>query len=133
MHGAKQVAAPDDWGVAFDGQVEVLDLRSLQPYDWEMIKERVAVHNKVLVLTEEAVENSFAQSIAGRIAEECFTLLDAPVMSMGAENLPAIPLNSILEGLMLPNADKVAEKLGKLMDEQLALAMESRNLWSLEG
>ncbi len=111
VHWAKNAAKK-----RFPGQVEVLDLRTLQPYDWEMVKERVEVHGKVLVLTEEAVENSFAQSLAGRISEACFTFLDAPVMSMGSENLPAIPLNSTLEGLMLPNADKVADKLDQLLN-----------------
>lgn len=111
VHWAKNAAKK-----RFPGRVEVLDLRTLQPYDWEMVKERVEVHGKVLVLTEEAVENSFAQSLAGRISEECFTKLDAPVMSMGSANLPAIPLNSILEELMLPNADKVADKLEQLLD-----------------
>jgi len=111
VHWAKNAAKK-----RFPGQVEVLDLRTLQPYDWEMVQERVKVHGKVLVLTEEAIENSFAQSLAGRISEACFTQLDAPVMSMGSENLPAIPLNSTLEGLMLPNADKVADKLDTLLN-----------------
>lgn len=97
------------------GRIEVLDLRTLMPYDWEMICERVRVHGRVLVLTEEPLENCFAQTIAGRIAEECFTLLDAPVMCMGAEVLPCIPLNSTLEGLMLPNAQKVEAKLNQLL------------------
>lgn len=106
-NAAKQIGSGD--------LVEVLDLRTLQPYDWEMIQERVAVHGKVLVLTEEALENSFAQSLAGRISQECFTQLDAPVQSMGAENLPAIPLNSSLEAMMLPNADKVKARLEDLL------------------
>lgn len=111
VHWAKNAA-----NQRFKGRVEVLDLRSLMPYDWDMIQERVKVHGKVLLLTEEVLENSFAQSLAGRISEACFTQLDAPVMSMGAENLPAIPLNSTLEGLMLPNADKVADKLDELLN-----------------
>jgi len=110
VHWAKNAAKSHHKGL-----IEVLDLRTLQPYDWEMIEGRVKVHGKVLVLTEEAIENSFAQSLAGRISEECFTYLDAPVMSMGSENLPAIPLNSTLEQLMLPNADKVAAKLDDLL------------------
>lgn len=110
VHWAKNAAKK-----CFPGRVEVLDLRTLQPYDWEMVQERVHVHGKVLVLTEEAIENSFAQSLAGRISEACFTRLDAPVMSMGSENLPAVPLNSVLEELMLPNADKVADKLDELL------------------
>lgn len=100
---------------AFPGQVEILDLRSLQPLDWEAIVEGVKKHNKVLVLTEECLENSFAESLAGRISMECFKYLDAPVHMMGAENTPAIPLNSDLEAAMLPNAEKVRKKLEALL------------------
>lgn len=95
--------------------VEVLDLRTLNPIDWDLIKERVSVHNKVLVLTEEPLLNSFAESVAGRISQEHFTRLDAPVMTLGAKNLPAIALNVDLEKEMLPNADKVQSKLEELL------------------
>lgn len=99
-----------------DNAIEVLDLRTLNPIDWEMIAERVAAHNKVLVLTEEPLMNSFAESLAGRISQELFTQLDAPVMTLGAKNLPAIALNVDLEKAMLPNADKVQDKLQELLD-----------------
>ncbi len=98
------------------GQVEILDLRTLAPIDWEAIVEAVKRHNKVLVLTEETLQNSFAESLAGRISQECFQSLDAPVMTMGAIDTPAIPLNSTLEATMLPNSDKVLAKLEELLD-----------------
>ena len=101
---------------AFPGQVEVLDIRTIYPLDEEMIYERVQKHGKCLVITEEPVINSFAQSIAGRVNEHCFEYLDAPVKVIGAENMPAIPLNEILEKTMLPNADKVAVKMRELLD-----------------
>lgn len=101
---------------AFPGQVEILDLRTLQPLDWEMIQARVTVHNKVLILTEETLANSFAESLAGRISFACFEELDAPVHLLGAQNLPAIPLHKGLEAEMLPNADRVAAKLNALLD-----------------
>ena len=72
-------------------------------------------HAKVLMLTEECLQNSFMESLAGRLSFECFQNLDAPVFMMGAESLPAIPLNSILEQTMLPNADKVKAKLEELL------------------
>jgi 2-oxoisovalerate dehydrogenase E1 component len=100
---------------SFPGQVEILDLRTLEPLDWEAIVDGVKKHNKVLVLTEESLQNSFAESLAGRISRECFTWLDAPVHIMGADNVPAIPLNSLLEATMLPNADKVAKELDDLL------------------
>lgn len=100
----------------FKGQVEILDLRTLNPIDWGMIKERVAVHNKALVLTEEPLLNSFAESLAGRISQQCFEQLDAPVMAYGAENLPAIALNVDLEKAMLPTPEKVEGELEKLLN-----------------
>ncbi|MFK7968958.1 MAG: thiamine pyrophosphate-dependent enzyme [Bacteroidia bacterium] len=99
----------------FQGQVEILDLRTLEPLDWDAIVTSVKRHGKILVLTEECLQNSFAESLAGRISFECFTDLDAPVHMLGAANTPAIPLNSTLEHTMLPNADKVAEKLDTLL------------------
>lgn len=100
----------------FPGQIEILDLRTLEPIDWELIVERVRVHGKVLCLTEESLRNSFCESLAGRISQECFTSLDAPVMCFGAENTPAIPLNSTLEQSVLPNAEKVENKLRELLE-----------------
>jgi len=100
----------------FPGQVEVLDIRSIYPLDEELIYERVKKHGKCLVITEEPAVNSFAQSIAGRINEHCFEYLDGPVKVIGAENMPAIPLNEILERAMLPNAEKVAAKMKELLD-----------------
>jgi 2-oxoisovalerate dehydrogenase E1 component len=96
-------------------QVEVIDLRTLYPLDENLILESVQKTGRCLVLTEESIDNSFARSLAGLIQEKCFRWLDAPVMSMGAENLPAIPLNSTLEATMLPNAEKVKEKLSELL------------------
>lgn len=97
------------------GQVEILDLRTLEPLDWDAIVASVQRHGKALVLTEECQQNSFAESLAGRISQQCFTDLDAPVQVMGAENVPAIPLNSALEAHMLPNADKVQRRLEDLL------------------
>ena len=99
----------------FEGQVEIIDLRTLAPIDEQSIFESARKHSKVMVLTEEPVNNGFAQSIAARISENCFKALDAPVKVIGAENLPAIPLNSILEKTMLPNADKVEQAIGDLL------------------
>jgi 2-oxoisovalerate dehydrogenase E1 component len=98
------------------GQVEVLDLRTLNPCDNEAIYAQARKHGKVLVLTEETLRNSFAEAIAGRISRECFTSLDAPVQTLGSANLPAIPLNMGLEAEMLPNADKVYDALVQLLD-----------------
>jgi len=99
----------------FSGQVEIIDLRTIYPLDEELVFEAVNRHSRCLVVTEEPKENSFAQALAGRIQENCFNNLDAPVSVVGAENVPAIPLNSILEERYLPNAEKVANAIGNLL------------------
>ena len=99
----------------FPGQIEIIDLRTLSPLDEEAIYASAKKHGKVLVLTEEPKSNSFAQSVAARINENCFEYLDAPVRVMGAEDMPAIPLNSILEKTMLPSAEKVEVAIEKLL------------------
>ncbi len=99
----------------FPDQVEIVDLRTLNPLDEETIIASVKKHSKCIVLTEEPYNNGFPQALAGRISKKCFEFLDAPVEVLGSENLPAIPLNSILETTMLPNASKVANAIGKLL------------------
>lgn len=98
----------------FEGKLEIIDLRTLAPWDEEMVFAAVNKHGKALVVTEEPVNNGFAQSIASQIQQTCFERLDAPVAVIGSANTPAIPLNSILEETMIPNAKKVAEKLSEL-------------------
>ncbi len=100
----------------YPGRVEILDLRTLNPLDWDAVQAAVRRHGKALVLTEEPLLNSFAESLAGRIQRHCFRELDAPVFTLGAANLPAIPLNVELEKQMLPSAAKVAVALGELLE-----------------
>ena len=96
-------------------QVEIIDLRTLFPLDEDTIMKSVQKTKKCLIVTEEPVNNTFARSLAGLIQEKCFRYLDAPVMIIGSENLPAIPLNSTLEQTMIPNVDKVKSKMEELL------------------
>ena len=96
--------------------VEVLDLRTLNPLDEEAIYASVKKHGKAIVLTEETITNSFAESLAGRISSNCFRDLDAPVKIIGAINTPAIPLNENLERAMLPSAEKVRVAMEELLN-----------------
>jgi 2-oxoisovalerate dehydrogenase E1 component len=101
----------------FNGRIEVIDLRTLIPLDEDLIFERVKAHGKCIVLTEEQIQNSFAEALAYRISNNCFHYLDAPVEAMGSLNLPAVPINLVLEKEMLPNAEKLAIKINKLLSE----------------
>lgn len=110
VHWAKN-AAKD-----LEGRVEVVDLRTLYPLDEKLMYERVRLHNKCLVVTEEPVSNSFSQSLVGRIQSACFEELDAPVGIIGSEDMPAIPLNSTLEQTMIPDTEKVKSAIREVLD-----------------
>jgi 2-oxoisovalerate dehydrogenase E1 component len=100
----------------FEGRVEVVDLRCLFPLDEALIFDTVRRHGKCLVLTEEAQNNSFAEALAGRISHACFQWLDAAVEILGAQNVPAIPMNMLLEKEVLPNAEKTEARLRILLN-----------------
>lgn len=97
-------------------QIEIVDLRTLHPLDEATIMESVKKTGKCLVVTEEPSDNSFARALSGKIQEECFRYLDGPVMTIGSENMPAIPLNSTLEETMIPSTQKVKEKIQQLIN-----------------
>jgi len=100
----------------FEGQVEIVDLRTIYPLDEELIYNTVKKHGKCLLVTEEQLNNSFIESLAGRISKHCFQYLDAPVDCIGALDLPCVPMNMGLEKAMLPNADKVADRIQALLN-----------------
>ncbi|QJP33063.1 tungsten formylmethanofuran dehydrogenase [Nonlabens sp. Ci31] len=96
-------------------RVEIVDLRTLHPLDYETVFASVKKCGKCLVVTEEPSDNSFSRGLQGRIQEECFKYIDAPVMVIGSENMPAIPLNSILEETMIPSTEKVKAKIEEIL------------------
>lgn len=101
---------------AFEGQVEILDLRSINPLDMDAMTALCERHGKILLVTEETTENSFTLAIAGRLQQSCFKHLDAPIEIVASIDAPAIPLNSSLEAAMLPNAQKVSAAISKLLN-----------------
>ncbi len=101
---------------AFEGKVEIIDLRTLNPLDYDAMNEAAQKHSKVMLVTEESVEATFTLALAGRIQRDNFKALDAPVSIVGSVDTPAIPLNSVLEAELLPNAEKVEKALGELLN-----------------
>ena len=110
VHWAQEAAQ------AFPGRIELLDLRTIQPVDYDAIEASIARTNRCLVLTEEPVAHSFAQALAGHIAARCFRDLDAAPEVIGSMDLPAIPLNEHLEAAVLPSAEKVKAALASLLN-----------------
>ncbi|MEN9914511.1 MAG: hypothetical protein RL528_1266 [Bacteroidota bacterium] len=99
----------------FAGKVEILDLRSINPLDHEAMNTLCQSHGKIMIVTEESIECSFALGLAGRLQRDNFNFLDAPIQIVGSVDTPAIPLNSSLEAELLPNAEKVKKIIHQLL------------------
>ena len=109
------------WGVHWaleaadraEGSVEVIDLRTLLPWDRKTVIASVRKTNRLLVLTEDTQTGSFIGEIAATISEECFSDLDAPVMRLGSLDTP-VPYNIHLEKHFLGRT-RLGDKLHQLL------------------
>ncbi len=93
---------------------EVLDLRSLQPYDKPAILASVAKTHRALVVHEASKTNGFGAELAAFIADEAFMELDAPVRRLAAPDAPAMPYNHLLESAYLVDAAKISAAIREL-------------------
>ena len=93
--------------------VEVLDLRTMQPLDFESIARSVAKTGRVLIAHEDTLFCGFGAEIAAKVASECFTDLDAPVRRIGALDTP-VAYAPKLEDVILPQKDTLAKGLREL-------------------
>ena len=96
-------------------QAEVLDLRTLLPLDREAIVATAKKTGKVLVVHEDTRTGGIAGDIAATINEEAFDHLDGPVLRVTAPDTP-VPYSAPLEDFFLPNAAKIGEAAGRLLD-----------------
>ena len=101
--------------LAKDGaSIEIVDLRSIIPFDEEAILESAAKTNRVIVLHEAPLTGGAGAEFAARIAEKAFDYLDAPVKRIGALDVPT-PYSPPLEAFALPNKDKVVAAARELL------------------
>jgi len=91
----------------------IIDLRTLQPWDKETVRETVKNTGRVLILHEDTLTNGFGAEISAWIGEHCFSYLDAPVMRCASLDT-AIPMNKVLEDDFLAKA-RLAETIDKLL------------------
>lgn len=102
--------------LAEDGySVEVIDLRTLAPFDMEAIKTSLAKTNRLMIAHEEHKTSGFAGEIAARVNEECFELLDAPILRVCSKDTH-VAYNPGLEDVILPQVSDVLEMTRKLLE-----------------
>jgi 2-oxoisovalerate dehydrogenase E1 component beta subunit len=101
--------------VAGEGiDAEVIDLRSLSPYDWDAVKASVKKTNRVLFLNEDTEVTNFGEHLLRRTVEELFYELYAPPKLLAGAHVPGIGLADALEKASVPQLDKVAVTLREL-------------------
>jgi 2-oxoisovalerate dehydrogenase E1 component len=93
--------------------VELIDLRSLSPYDWEAIAESVRKTSKVIVAHEDMLSWGYGAEIAARIGDELFDSLDAPVKRVGAMDT-FVAYQPVLEDVILPQAEDLYRAMVEL-------------------
>jgi 2-oxoisovalerate dehydrogenase E1 component len=100
--------------VAPEGGIEIIDLRTIAPWDRDIVAESVARTGRVLVLHEDTLGGGWGGEVAAWIADECFEDLDAPVLRLGALDTP-VPYEPTLEAAVLPQVADIARDLGHLL------------------
>ena len=106
------------WAIEYANQhpenaIEIIDLRSLQPWDKAAVEASVKKTGRALILHEDTLTNGFGGEIAAHLAEHCFSALDAPIMRCASLDT-AIPMNKGLEDQFLAKA-----RLGEMMEKLL--------------
>ena len=112
------VYTADEAAQQLDGDgvsVEILDLRTLAPWDKQAVLESVRKTSKVLVLHEDTHTGGFGGEIAATIAEEAFEDLDAPIKRITAPDSP-VPFSPPLEKAFIPQVEDVAAGLRELAE-----------------
>jgi 2-oxoisovalerate dehydrogenase E1 component len=94
-------------------EVEILDLRSLNPYDWDLISASVKKTSRALVVHEDNLSWGYGAEIAARIADELFEWLDAPVRRVAAKDV-FVPYHPALEEAVLPQPAEIVRAAREL-------------------
>jgi len=98
----------------FPGRVELLDLRTVAPWDRERVLGSVTKTGRCLVVHEDTLTAGFGAEIAAVVAKEAFWFLDAPVDRIAVEDVP-MPYHPVLLDAVLPSADRIAARLDELL------------------
>jgi 2-oxoisovalerate dehydrogenase E1 component len=101
-------------GESGESGVEIIDLRTIVPWDHEIVAESVARTGRVLVLHEDTLTCGFGAEVAAWIADECFEYLDAPVWRLAAADAH-VPYEPTLERAILPQVDDITRDLRRLL------------------
>ena len=96
--------------------VEVLDLRTLVPVDWDAIKESISKTHNAIIVSEEVKRGSYASELSAEISEELFDELDAPVERVCGLNIVS-PFSPVLEDKNFPHPDDIYNAVKRVLNK----------------
>jgi 2-oxoisovalerate dehydrogenase E1 component len=99
---------------SFGDRVELIDLRTIAPWDREAVLESVKRTGRCLIVHEDNITAGFGAEIAGTLAQEAFWYLDAPVERMAPNDIP-MPYHPVLLNAVLPGADEIRDRIDRLL------------------
>jgi 2-oxoisovalerate dehydrogenase E1 component len=99
---------------AFDGRVELIDLRTVAPWDRTTVLASVRKTGRCLIVHEDNLTAGFGAEIAATLAKEAFWHLDAPIERLAVEDVP-MPYHPVLLDAVLPNVDRIADAIGGVL------------------
>jgi 2-oxoisovalerate dehydrogenase E1 component len=102
-------------GKDFSGRIDLLDLRTIIPWDRECVLESVRKTGKALIIHEDTRTGGFAGEITATIHENAFTYLDGPVVRMTTPDIP-VPYNVSMMNAVLPGVEKIKGKIREMLD-----------------
>jgi 2-oxoisovalerate dehydrogenase E1 component len=97
-------------------EAEVLDLRSLKPFDWVSVEAAVHRTGKILIVHEDNLFAGYGAEVAAQIGEKAFAWLDAPVLRYGAPDVPTFPYAPSLEAQVMPSVEGIVERATTLAE-----------------
>jgi 2-oxoisovalerate dehydrogenase E1 component len=103
-----------DAAARFDGRIELMDLRTVAPWDREAVLSSVRRTGRCLIVHEDNITAGFGAEIASSITEHAFWFLDAPVQRLAPNDIP-MPYHPVLLGAVLPDADLIATRIEGLL------------------
>ena len=92
--------------------VEIIDLRTLSPVDWETVYGSIRKTNRAMVVYEDSMSWGYGAEIAARVTERCFRFLHAPILRVTGFDIPYPP--PMLESMHLPNVDRILDTIARL-------------------
>ena len=110
----KSIEAMQLLGIS-DGMIDVIDLRTLNPLDLELIEFSITKTSKVLIVHEDNITNGPGAEIAALISDKFFEFLDGPIRRVAAKDSP-IPFNWLIEEKILPQVEEVANVIKELLE-----------------